>query len=351
MRPCLLLPCCAAIIVVCAVGMNARADTSAVEIIERDGFRSYRLSSGPLKGKIRWAFDTPGDDSPCAGLLARELREASTLVFASYRPTHPAVVALLNDRKTLGGFYDANYCTDCVFTNPAVRPVRLGRYAMSGKRPWFVMHHKFAVLNPGESGDGAGGIITGSFNWNLKASRFNYEDLVCVDNPVIARAFYREFVRIGSKDTGDQGITVDGPVRCAFNASCAELLLRYIRGAKHSIWTAIYAMNPSTVSRPNPVWDGLVAAAQRGVDVRVIINAEGAEGKEYAGIKIIRARLPKGDMHHKFTVIDGRVVSTGSFNYLYKAMKGNYENLVVIEDKAVAASYAGHWEALYKRFR
>jgi phosphatidylserine/phosphatidylglycerophosphate/cardiolipin synthase-like enzyme len=42
-------------------------------------------------------------------------------------------------------------------------------------------------------------------------------------------------------------------------------------------------------------------------------------------------------------VIDGRTVLTGSFNFTKAAEDNNAENLLVIEDGALAAQYAANW--------
>jgi phosphatidylserine/phosphatidylglycerophosphate/cardiolipin synthase-like enzyme len=43
-------------------------------------------------------------------------------------------------------------------------------------------------------------------------------------------------------------------------------------------------------------------------------------------------------------VIDNATVVTGSFNFTVAAQSHNAENLVVIEDRALAAKYRGNWE-------
>jgi len=41
-------------------------------------------------------------------------------------------------------------------------------------------------------------------------------------------------------------------------------------------------------------------------------------------------------MHHKFAVIDGKVLLTGSFNWTASAEHLNYENLLVFHSKEIA---------------
>jgi len=44
-------------------------------------------------------------------------------------------------------------------------------------------------------------------------------------------------------------------------------------------------------------------------------------------------------------VIDGKTVLTGSFNFTKAAEDENAENLLVIQDPALAAKYAANWQA------
>ena len=48
--------------------------------------------------------------------------------------------------------------------------------------------------------------------------------------------------------------------------------------------------------------------------------------------------------HNKVMVIDGQRVITGSFNFTAAAQSRNAENLLVIEDPALAAQYRTNWE-------
>jgi phosphatidylserine/phosphatidylglycerophosphate/cardiolipin synthase-like enzyme len=60
--------------------------------------------------------------------------------------------------------------------------------------------------------------------------------------------------------------------------------------------------------------------------------------------------LPKGDLlHHKFAVIDGQTVITGSHNWSEAANNGNDETLLVIENPVVAAHYIREFERLYNQ--
>ena len=57
--------------------------------------------------------------------------------------------------------------------------------------------------------------------------------------------------------------------------------------------------------------------------------------------------MKRGHMHHKFVVVDGEAVLTGSANMVGKALGAdaqNVENVVAIDDAVVAGLFATHFE-------
>ncbi len=56
---------------------------------------------------------------------------------------------------------------------------------------------------------------------------------------------------------------------------------------------------------------------------------------------------PYASMHNKFMILDGATVLTGSYNYTSNATEDNWENLLVLHDKALAASYDDAFERIW----
>jgi phosphatidylserine/phosphatidylglycerophosphate/cardiolipin synthase-like enzyme len=52
-------------------------------------------------------------------------------------------------------------------------------------------------------------------------------------------------------------------------------------------------------------------------------------------------------LHHKVIVIDERTVLTGSYNFTSSAEKDNDENLVIVDDPALARAYLDEFERVY----
>ena len=150
------------------------------------------------------------------------------------------------------------------------------------------------------------------------------------------------------------GKSVAAQVKWAFGSDCDELLIDQIDGAKSELTVAIYSITHRDISK------AFARAAKRGVSVKIKYDEEQSDwvGMQ-AALKILRdAKIPcepikmsdkHSHMHHKFTVIDNKIVMTGSFNYSVAGAKRNYENLIVISSRAAAASYKKEFEAIKSR--
>lgn len=95
----------------------------------------------------------------------------------------------------------------------------------------------------------------------------------------------------------------------------------------------------------------------RGVAVRIVVDAKNAARDyntvddliEAMGFDLVRhenTRAAYAIMHHKFTIVDGAVVMTGSYNWNETAQDVNDENLLVLRDPALAAAYKAEFEEL-----
>jgi phosphatidylserine/phosphatidylglycerophosphate/cardiolipin synthase-like enzyme len=130
---------------------------------------------------------------------------------------------------------------------------------------------------------------------------------------------------------------------------CDDLLTGLIKGSKDRIYVAIYSFTSDRLA------EALIEARRRGVDVRVVMERREANvtGSEYprllgAGVDV-RLDANPGLMHHKFMVIDGEIVVTGSYNWSAAAEERNDENLVVIRDRAVAGAFEREFERIWSQ--
>ena len=52
-------------------------------------------------------------------------------------------------------------------------------------------------------------------------------------------------------------------------------------------------------------------------------------------------------MHHKFAILDGTVVVTGSYNWTLESEEQNYENVLVLREPELVKAYGPEFEALW----
>ena len=95
----------------------------------------------------------------------------------------------------------------------------------------------------------------------------------------------------------------------------------------------------------DPIADAMIARRAAGVRVQGVFEAQNANGTGSEFQRLRRGNitvLPDGNcyvMHHKVIIIDDRTVITGSYNFTSSAERYNDENLVIIDDPAVAQQY------------
>ncbi|MFY9151224.1 MAG: phospholipase D-like domain-containing protein [Prolixibacteraceae bacterium] len=91
----------------------------------------------------------------------------------------------------------------------------------------------------------------------------------------------------------------------------------------------------------------------RGIQVRIITDDDKIYDHGSAIRELKNAGIPvkvdhsRYHMHHKFGIIDSRIVFTGSFNWTYTASKHNQENLLVTTNTDIVKQYMDHYELLW----
>ena len=93
---------------------------------------------------------------------------------------------------------------------------------------------------------------------------------------------------------------------------------------------------------------------EKGIKVRIISDDDQAKSQgsdvewlRHKGIPV-RTDKEKSHMHHKFCVIDKKILITGSFNWTVSAVKYNQENLVILESKHLCKDYTTQFMKLWK---
>ncbi len=141
-------------------------------------------------------------------------------------------------------------------------------------------------------------------------------------------------------------------------------LIKLLDGARQKLSIATYFFTS------RPLAAAVKRAYERGINIQVIID--GTNESDYSkgfylrkhGVDVRYARgLPKkmrksrkakyrvkkyGIMHHKFVVVDDRLVATGSYNWTASAEKWNRENLLIINSASLARRYTQEFDRIWK---
>ncbi|KAM3624612.1 uncharacterized protein V6R79_025531 [Siganus canaliculatus] len=126
-------------------------------------------------------------------------------------------------------------------------------------------------------------------------------------------------------------------------------LLRYILSASSTLDLCVFAFSNMDLSR------AVLALHGRGVIIRVVSDKDytAITGSQIgvlrkAGI-CVRCVVDCVYMHHKFVLVDGRLLITGSLNWTLTAVQSNMENVIVTEEPDLVRPFIKEFQSLWKR--
>lgn len=267
---------------------------------------------------------------------------------------------------------------------------------MDGSEGSGLMHHKFMIVDRRT-------LIVGSANFTLSDihgdflapdSRGNANHLFRINSAALARIFQQEFDLMWGDGPGGAANSLFGlskPYRPAQTIAIAPgsnitvqfsptsrtypweysvngLIGRMLNTSTRSVHLALFVFSDQTLSN---ILEGI---HHRGGKVRALIDPGFAyrnysEALDMMGVALTSDRctlethnrpwqraiatvgipaLSEGDLlHHKFGVVDGHRVITGSQNWSEAANGLNDENLLVIDNRTVAAHFEREFDRLY----
>ncbi len=257
-----------------------------------------------------------------------------------------------------------------------------------------LMHHKFIIIDNQK-------VITGSANFTLSGihgdigdeeTRGNANHLLVIKNIALANIFKQEFNYMWGDGVGnkkdslfglqkpfrpDQTLTIgDSKITVKFSPTSRRiewenstngLIVNTLKKANNSVDLALFVFSKQ------PISNQLEKRHLQGVNIRALIDPGFAyryysEGLDLLGLELSRdcqydpdnnpwtnpintvgiPNIPRGDkLHHKFAIIDNRIVITGSHNWSQAANYNNDEALLVIENPSIAVHFEREFERLY----
>ncbi len=131
-----------------------------------------------------------------------------------------------------------------------------------------------------------------------------------------------------------------------------KLFVGLVKSARKTLDLAIY-----DITEPSVI-DALIAAHRKGVKVRVVTDSDSLNPNRRIAHQVAelkQAGIPvRGDertalMHHKFMIIDGNEVITGSLNLTHHSLYRDNNNSLRIASVELARNYAAEFERLFSQ--
>jgi len=168
--------------------------------------------------------------------------------------------------------------------------------------------------------------------WMFAVVLLGWFSMVCVAQECTVQAFF------ASVATGD---------------NARAILLQTVNGARERLDIAVDTLTDDDLG------DAIVRAHRRGLAVRVILagGRESEPGGQYAKLRSagvpVRLSGGSGTFGHRFTVVDERIVLTGSYAWADSTAAGRFESLVRMTcpiGSSVALAFAAEFDRLWAQW-
>ena len=215
------------------------------------------------------------------------------------------------------------------------------------------MHNKFVVLDGGT-------VWTGSWNVTVNDTFRNDNNMLRIADARIAQNYTRKFEALfAGPGGGESSVPVPnrlvevGDYRVLTTFAPQDDITGEVVRALNEARTSVDVL--AFVFTSDPISEALIAAQDRGVRVRGVIERRNVEANGSEMANFLEAGMDVREdgncyiMHNKVFVIDGQRVVTGSFNWSRQAQESNDENVVFVDSSWLAQRYADEVERIYEQ--
>lgn len=237
--------------------------------------------------------------------------------------------------------------------------------------PNILMHHKFVIVDNRI-------LITGSMNWTRSSFYSNWDHMIITTDKYLVNQFVEEFECLFSGKAGEEKTYITRPTAghplqaCFFRKQSLlcrpdanmkkkcdreDCMFTVYRSILHKIVSASTSVDICVQQLTlEDVGNELVLCHDNGIKIRVITDRVFARGTGSQIGYFMKEGIPvhmKSDtdtLHHKFIIIDGKTVLSGSLNWTMQSFFANYENLLLITDEYVVSEFQKEFERLWERF-
>lgn len=130
---------------------------------------------------------------------------------------------------------------------------------------------------------------------------------------------------------------------------CMNCIIDSLNQAKKSVDICVFTISDDRISK------AIVACHTRNVKVRVLTDDEkssdlgsdiGTFSKKGISVKTDRS---EAHLHHKFMIVDKKILVNGSYNWTRSAADFNEENLVLTYEPGLIRAFSQEFEQLWKK--
>ena len=300
-------------------------------------------------------FTAPGSEPIDKGLEEFIKSATSSIDMAIYQLDLPNIVSALIEAAQRG--VRVRVVTDVDILNDeregaSFRELEKRGIPVIGGNTSGIMHNKFVVV------DGKA-VWTGSWNFTVNDTTRYDNNALLIYSPELARNYSVTFNKMfeekkfgPSRKPGGTTprLIINGvPVENYFSPEdeVGEKITEKLKQASSSIYFMAFSFTDDRMGKV------LRQKAKAGVLIRGVFETVGSKTKysefgalSKAGIDVRQDGNPYL-MHHKVFIIDEKIVITGSFNFSAGADKTNDENVVIIEDPALAKAFMAEFQRVY----
>lgn len=340
-------------------------------------FSTVSNSSGNIKVYFNHSVDTTVSSGTNATytpsisdtVISYLNKAQKTIDITMYDIDNENIVSAINEAYNKG--VKIRFITDSLIDsieNPILSELNQGIPLVRGNIDG-IMHDKFIIIDADEINNSW--VMTGSTNYNEANLVKDYNNMICIQDQSLAKAFQLEFnemwgsdnnipnknnEKFGSEKTDNtphQFLINDIPIECYFSPSdnTTSKIANAINSADDNLEFGVL------VFTENSLGTAVLKAHNRGVNVKGIIDYVEYTGNEYDnlvanGVQVLDYENPDGSQwpegatfHHKYAIIDQNNTSsdptliTGSHNWSASAESRNDENTLIIHDATITNLY------------
>jgi mitochondrial cardiolipin hydrolase len=129
--------------------------------------------------------------------------------------------------------------------------------------------------------------------------------------------------------------------------TCRNAIIQQLNEAKKQLKICVFTISDDAIT------ESILKAHRRGVSVMVLTDNDksfdlGSDIQQIsrAGIEVKMDRTTD-HMHHKFMIIDGSALLTGSYNWTRSAARVNHENIIVTREDGMVKSFLREFDKLW----